>query len=201
LAKFRSLKLLSSLTLLFILIFSFVSVYAAGDSSILSLKPYAKFLSFYEGEKPREIEEIEGTWALKNIDEIKLLPKFDDDELGLKKRRWERRLASLKKNINSVHVRCIKSTWKCYESIASINTDDIENSILPPRLEALLNIWTVKSYHTNQIIATYYDCCHNYTITIDIKTETVLKTGIATEYSPCHRGFTNKTLVYELGGK
>ena len=56
--------LLSCATYLFALISIAVPLKAAGDGSISSLRPYAKFLSFLKGAEPREVEEIEGCWVL-----------------------------------------------------------------------------------------------------------------------------------------
>lgn len=190
---------LSYTIILFILILIAVSANAGGDGSISSLRPYAKFLSFLKGSEPREVEEIEGTWMLKNIDEIKLRADLDNDPL-YGRPRWNMQLRSLKHTINSVKVRCIRSTGKCYEAVASVNPDEIDNSKAPPELKAHINVWEIKDYSANQLLATYYDGCYNYTVTIDTNRETVLKIGVATENSPCHRGFTNKTVVYELNG-
>ncbi len=185
--------------ILFLLIVIAVSANAGGDGSILSLSSYAKFLSFLKGSEPREVEEIEGAWVLKNIDEIKLRTDLDNDPL-FGRPRWNMQLRSLKHTINSVKVRCIRSTGKCYEAIASVNSDEIDNSKAPPELKADINVWDIKDYSANKLLATYYDGCYNYTVTIDTDRETALKVGIAIEDSPCHRGFTNKTVVYELEG-
>jgi hypothetical protein len=194
-------RLLYYTTCLFTLVSIAMPATAGGKGSISSLRPYAKFLSFLKRSEPREVEEIEGAWVLKNIDEIKLRSDLDNDPL-YGQPRWNMQLQSLKHTINSVQVRCIRSAGKCYEAIASVNTDEIENSKAPPGLEAQINIWEIKDYNANQLIATYYDGCYNYTVTIDINQETALKVGVAIENSPCHRGFTNKTVVYELkGGK
>ena len=133
------------------------------------------------------------------MEEIKLRSNLDNDPI-YGRPRWNMQLRSLKRTINSVQVRCIKSAGKCYEAIASVNPDEIENSKAPPELKAQINIWKIKDYSADQIIATYYDGCYNYTVTIDINQETALRVGVAIENSPCHRGFTNKTVVYELKG-
>jgi len=195
----RYLKLTSYAMFLVALFVITIPADAGGNGSISSLRPHPKFLSFLKKPPLREIEEIEGTWILKNIDAIKLRADLGNNPLeGFP--RWNRQLRSIKYSINSVQIRCMRSSNKCYEAIASVNTDEIKYSKAPPLLDARVNIWEIQDYSDSQIIATYDDGCYDYTVTISIHEETAQKVGIAPKNSACHRGFTNNTVVYELGG-
>ena len=171
-------------------------VAAGGDGSISSLQPPWKFMSFTSGE-PRETEEIEGAWKLTNLQEIKI--RNDLETSGIPSfYNWERMLRKLEHSIISVKVVCRRSAMVCLEALAIVNPDDVRSSSAPPRLEAKMNIWNIVEYSSQELLATYYDGCYNNAVTVNLASETAVKVGVAIDGSPCHMGFTNKTVVYEL---